>query len=135
MSQRNVETVRRGYDAFNRGDLDDVRTIYAPDVTAHAGALWPAAGDVSGVDGIIEAFASILATFENSEIVPEEFIELGDSVVVPTCWRGTLQSDSVIEQHLVAVYTMRDGLVVRIGYFGDMDEALEDLREREGRTS
>jgi uncharacterized protein len=134
MAQRNVDTVRRGYDAFNRGDLEAVRTIYTPDVTAHAGALWPAAGDVSGVDGIIEAFESILATFQNSEIVPEEFIEHGDSVVVPTCWRGTLlQSDSVIEQHLVAVYTLRDGLIVRIAYFQDMEAALQDLRERERR--
>jgi ketosteroid isomerase-like protein len=126
MSRDNVETVRRGYEAWNRGDLDGVRAIYAPDVTASAGALWPAAGEVSGAEAIIEAFASIFATFQRSELVAEEFIERGESVIVPTRWRGTLpDSDSVIEQRVVAAYRLQGGRVVRIGYFPGMDEALE----------
>ena len=79
VSQENVETVRRGYDAWNRGDLDAVREIYAPDVTANAGALWTAAGELAGSEAIIEAFASIRATFQNSELVPDEYIERGES--------------------------------------------------------
>jgi ketosteroid isomerase-like protein len=133
MPTENVDTVRRGYDAWNRGDLDAVREIYAPDVVANAGGLWPAAGEVEGPEAIIHEFASILAVFETSELVPEDFIERGDTVVVvPTCWRGTLAgSGSVIEQHLVCVYTLRDALVVRIDYLGSLDEALR-LAERAG---
>ena len=35
MSQENVEIVRRGINAFNRGDLDEVLADYAPDVEWH----------------------------------------------------------------------------------------------------
>ena len=130
MSSENVDTVRRGYDAWNKADLDAVREIYAPDVIANAGGLWPAAGEVEGPEAIIDAFASILSTFESSELVPEDFIEYGDTVVVPTRWRGTLAgSGSVIEQHLACVYTLRDAQVTRIDYLGSLAEALE-LAER-----
>ena len=124
MGGQNVEVVRAGYEAWNRGDLDAVREIYSPEVTANAGALWPAAGEVSGPEEIIQAFASILNTFEHSELVPEDFLEEGESVVVPTLWRGTMAgSEGVIEQRLVVVYTMRGGRVVHIGYFPSMAEA------------
>ncbi|MEA2451233.1 MAG: SnoaL-like domain [Thermoleophilaceae bacterium] len=128
MAGRNIDVVRAGYEAWNRGDLDAVREIYAPDVTASAGALWPAAGEVSGADAIIQAFASIFSAFERSELVAEEYIEHGESVVVPTLWRGTLAgSEGTIEQRLVAVYTLRDGRVVHIGYHGGMAEALGSI--------
>ena len=135
MPTENVDTVRRGYDAWNRGDLDAVREIYAPDVIANAGGLWPAAGEVEGPEAIIHEFASILAIFETSELVPEEFIERGDTVVVPTCWRGTLAgSGSVIEQHLACVYTLRDALVIRIDYVESLEQALK-LAERAGERT
>jgi ketosteroid isomerase-like protein len=122
----NVETVRRGYDAWNRGDLAELRSLYATDVTADAGALWPAAGAVSGPEAIIEAFASIIATFEESEVLADDYIERGECVVVPTRWRGMLPgSRDVVEQRVIAAYTFRDGQVVHIGYFRRLDEALE----------
>ena len=126
VSQENVETIRRGYDAWNRGDLDAVREMYAPDVTADAGGLWPAAGEVSGSDAIIDAFASIIAIFEQSEVLADEYIERGESVVVPTRWRGLLPgSEDVVEQRVVAAYTLRGGQVVHIGYFAELEEAFE----------
>jgi ketosteroid isomerase-like protein len=132
MSLQNVETVRRGYEAWNRGDLDAVRAIYAPDVTANAGGLWTAAGELSGPEAIIEAFASIRATFQNSELVPDEYIERGASVVVPTRWRGTLaESQNVIEQRVVAAYTLRAGQIVHIGYFDRLDDAFAGTAEWE----
>ena len=127
MSPRHaVETVRLGYEAWNRGDLDALRSIYSPDVRADAGELWPASGEVSGAEGIIGAFASILATFEHCELVPEDYIEHGDTVVVPTVWQGTLVgSKSVIKEHVVAVYTLRGDRICRIAYFEHMADAME----------
>jgi ketosteroid isomerase-like protein len=132
MSRESVETVRLGYEAWNRGDLDAVRNIYAPDVTANAGELWPAGDEVSGAEAIIAAFASILDMFEHSELVAEKFIECGESVVVPTLWRGTLHdSESAIEQRVVAVYTFRGEQVSHIDYFQHLEEALERVGDPE----
>ncbi len=130
MSLENVETIRRGYDAWNRGDLEAVRDSYAQDVTANAGGLWPAAGELAGAEAIIAAFASIRSTFQNSELVPDAYIEHGESVVVPTRWRGTLpDSQNVIEQWVVAAYTLRAGQIVHIGYFPGLDEAFAGTAE------
>ena len=73
---------------------------------------------VSGPDEVIRAFASILGVFEHCQLVPEEYIDRGDVIVVPTIWQGTLVgSDSVIKEHVNAVYTLRDGRICRIAYF------------------
>jgi ketosteroid isomerase-like protein len=122
----NVETIRRGYEAWNRGDLDSLAAIYAPDVTADAGVLWPSAGEIAGPQAIIDAYASIIAVFEESEVLADEYIERGDCVVVPTRWRGLLPgSEDVVEQKVVATYTMRDGQVTHIGYFTRLEDAFE----------
>ena len=126
MAASAVETVRLGYEAWNRGELDSLRSIYSPDVRAEAGELWPASGEVQGADAIIGAFASILATFEHCELVPEEYIDCGTTVVVPTIWQGTLVgSKSMIKEHVNAVYVLRDGRICRIAYFERIEDAME----------
>ncbi len=126
VSRTRIEAVERAYEAWNRGDLDEVRGLYAPDVTANAGALWPAGGEVTGPEAIIAAFASIREMFQRVELVAEEYIERGDAVVVPTLWRGALQdSETFIEQHVVAVYTFRGEFVIHIDYCEDLDAAFK----------
>lgn len=120
----NVETIRHGYEVWNRGDLDALAAIYAPDVTADAGVLWPSAGVIEGAQAIIDAYASIIATFEESEVLADEYIERGDCVYVPTRWRGLLPgSADVVEQKVVATYTLRAGRIVHIGYFASLEDA------------
>lgn len=120
-----IELLRRAVDAFNRGDLDTLRDFYAPDVTADAGELWPAAGRVHGVDRVLAEFAAIFATFEQVELICEDYIERGGAVVIPTRWRGRLSgSDHVIEQVVFPVYRLRDGHLVSIDYLGTLDAAL-----------
>jgi ketosteroid isomerase-like protein len=132
VSRADVETIRQGYEAWNQGDFDALRAIYAPDVTAEAGELWPASGIVAGAEAIIREFASIMGTFEHCELVPEEFIEQGESVVVPTVWQGTLVgSESVIKERVIAVYTLRDGRIASIAYFEHMDDAMARAVERQ----
>jgi ketosteroid isomerase-like protein len=128
-SSQDVETVRGAHEAWNGGDLEALRAFYTEDVTASAGTLWPAAGEVSGREAVLAQFASIFETFEDSVVVAEEFVErAGGVVVVPSRWRGKLRgSDGMIEQRLVAVYHLRDGRIAHIGYFADLDQALAAL--------
>jgi len=129
--------MRRAYDDWSCGDLAAVRTLYADDITADAGLLWPSGGEIAGVDAIIAAFSSILEAFETCEVVPQEFIEDGETLVVPTHWRGTLPgSGGVIDQLVVATYTFGDDdRVHRIAYYESVAEAMGAVAAERAETS
>lgn len=129
MSRENVEAVRRACRAWGAGDVATIRELYAPDVTADGGVLWPeGSGSVQGADAIIRTFQSIMAAFERSELIPEGFIEVGDTLVVPLLWRGVPPgSNSFVEQRLVGAYRFRQGRIVFISWFAALEEALDAL--------
>jgi ketosteroid isomerase-like protein len=48
--------VRRGYEAFNSGDMDTLRELIATDATQHVPGDHPLSGDVKGQDAIIDLY-------------------------------------------------------------------------------
>jgi ketosteroid isomerase-like protein len=59
----NVELFRRGYTAFQTGDLDAVRELFAPDIKWHT----PGSGKFSGTrNGVDDTIALFLQQFEES---------------------------------------------------------------------
>ncbi|MGW3649362.1 nuclear transport factor 2 family protein [Streptomyces sp. NPDC000878] len=51
--------VRKGYDAFSRGDMDTMRTLIASDATHHVPGSHPLSGDFKGQDAIIEMYGRL----------------------------------------------------------------------------
>ncbi len=124
-----VRTVCRACRAWTDGDISVYREMYAPDVVASGGNLWPEGeGSIEGVDAVIRNFEALLAAFERSELVPESYVEVDDRLAVQIAWRGLLRgSDTPIEQRLVCGYRFRDGLIVFTAWFPDLEEALDAL--------
>lgn len=54
-----MQLVRRGYAAFNSGDMDTLRQIFARDVVHHAPGSGPLAGTYKGVDSVLGYYAKI----------------------------------------------------------------------------
>jgi ketosteroid isomerase-like protein len=128
LSRDNVDTVRRACEAWGAGDISIYRAMYAPDATAHAGLLAPEfpGGEITGPDQIMAVFESLMATFEQSELIPEGFIEDGDSLVVPVVMRAvTRESPATVEWHLAIAYRFRDGLIVHQAWYPTLEEALD----------
>ncbi|MEV5544712.1 nuclear transport factor 2 family protein [Streptomyces sp. NPDC052309] len=48
--------VRKGYEAFSRGDMDTLRELMAKDATHHVPGSHPLSGDYKGQDAIIELY-------------------------------------------------------------------------------
>lgn len=48
--------VRKGYDAFSRGDMDTLRTLLAGDCTHHVPGDHPLSGDYKGQDNCINLY-------------------------------------------------------------------------------
>jgi ketosteroid isomerase-like protein len=80
----NVDTLRQGYEAFGRGDLDAVMELYTEDAqweNPNAQQL-PNPGVVRGRDAIRQSFVDFAQLWDQVDVSPDEFIEDGDTVVV-----------------------------------------------------
>jgi len=53
--------VRKGYDAFVRGDMDTLRSLMSSDATHHVPGTHPLSGDFKGLDTIIDMYGQLFA--------------------------------------------------------------------------
>jgi ketosteroid isomerase-like protein len=84
MSQENVEIVRRVFDARNRGDAEAAIACADPDIEFDfSTSPGPWAGIHRGVEAIRQLWEEAAEAFAEFSWEPEEFIEVGDAVVVP----------------------------------------------------
>jgi ketosteroid isomerase-like protein len=51
--------VRKGYDAFVRGDMDTLRGLMSSDATHHVPGTHPLSGDFKGQDAIIDMYGRL----------------------------------------------------------------------------
>jgi uncharacterized protein len=133
MSRENVELVRRGYELFARGDVEEVAALFAPDADlADAGGLGiagTAAGRRTGPAGFLQATGDVNEAFDDYTVEAEEFIDAGDSVVVAVRLSGRGRESGVeMEMHVAHLWTVRDGKVVRGDVYRTVDDALEAVR-------
>ena len=92
MSGANVETLRRGYDALNSGDLSVVLALLDPDIEWHEPAPSPDVGTHRGRDSAERFVRSWLESFDSFRVEPEQvaagapgprLANDGDEIVIP----------------------------------------------------
>ena len=89
MSQENVEIVRRGYEAYNRGDPEGTVADFAPTFEYVSTGAIPARGDVHrGPEGSLEFVRWLWDEFEDARIEVHELIEAGDRVLASVTLQG-----------------------------------------------
>ena len=127
MSQENVEIVRRGYEAFNRGDIDGVIGLLAPDFEYVASGLVPGVGGAyRGADGLRQFAETFWNEFDDPRIEIHELLDAGDQVFASTTMRGHgKQSGAGTSWSVCQVWTVRDGTAVRGQGFPRRQQALE----------
>jgi ketosteroid isomerase-like protein len=121
-----VEIVRRWIEAFNRGDVAGVLEVADPDVEWWNREDDPGAPVSQGHDGLTTGIAELEESLAELRVEPKEFIEAGESVVVPVrvVGRGR-ESGASFEEHEVHVFTLRDGKVTEGREYRENSEALK----------
>lgn len=115
MTRADVDLVREIYDRFRGGDEEGALALYHPDVEVHDRPEIPDPQVYRGHEGVLSALGASRAEFAGLDIVPEEFVDDGDRVVVLFRFVGTGRESGVpIEQRLCHVWTVDDGLVTRM---------------------
>lgn len=125
MSER-VEMVRRGYELFNRGDIEGSLAVLHPEIEWHTYIVpGPGGGTYHGHDGVRELWADARRIFGRFKNVPEELFEAGDRVVAFVRVEGVgKESGAPVEARIAHLYSFRDGKVSCVESFGDREEAL-----------
>ena len=111
MAQENVDLVRSGYEAFNRGDIDAVLAIMDDEIEWHepGGGNAPA-GSFRGPQSVAsEVFAQVPERFEDFRVDIEQLVDVGEHVAVIGRFRGTSKSGKQLDAPFVHVATVRNG--------------------------
>ena len=132
MSEENVEVVRRSYEVFNRGSVDAVigRGFWSPEIVLDASST-----GIPGL-GVYRGYDEVKAVLDEDwfqafplgewEIEVGELIDAGDQVFAMSHQRGRGASSGVgAELALANIFTLRDGVIVRVDLYSDRAKALE----------
>ena len=131
MSQENVEVARQAHEAFNRPDLGlfDLDTFYLladPDLVVD----WSRsdgleAGIYRGEAATRRFWNTFFEAFERVVVEPLEFIEHGESVVVPHHFHAWGRQGVEVDAHSTVVVTVRDGRIIEMRLYRRTAEALK----------
>ena len=114
MAHPNEDLIRRGYEAFNKGDVETLREVFDPEIVWHFPGRSVLAGDHRGSDAVLGFFGRTqeltAGTFrvELHEVVADDEHTVG--LHLATGERG----GRTLEDHEVVVFHVRDDKVVEV---------------------
>jgi ketosteroid isomerase-like protein len=125
VSAENVETVRRGLEAYARTGFEGILELLHPDFTIVVPPELSAEPDTYvGHEGAGRYFAGFDG-LTDGRLEPAEIIDAGpDTVITRLHLRATGRESGIeVDQESVQVWTLRDGQLARAEAFADMESA------------
>ena len=128
MSRENVDVIREGWEAWQRGDLPGLFRQFDPDVVWNTSHFhdWPESS-YHGIQGVERFLREWLEVWDGLEFEVEEVRAASNERVVSLIiQRGTGRSSGLaMEMEMAQVATLRDGKVTRFDNYENRAEALE----------
>ena len=126
MSHENVEAVRRAIEVFNRDGSEAAAAFLDPEIEWHDLPEQPDAGVHHGRNGFLAATEQFTGGFEYLRVLIDEIFDHGDQVITHVRFVGRGRgSGATFEQRGACVWTLRNGSIVRVEWFGTQREALK----------
>jgi ketosteroid isomerase-like protein len=133
LSRDDEERLRRGYEAFNEGGVDAILQWLAPEITVHDRESGPDRDTHHGLIGVKQLFESTMEAFDQFELEPLEFIEVGDRMVVVLLQRARGRGSGVVlESEVAHVWMMGEGIPAGMRIYGGKEQALAAVRAEQG---
>ncbi|WP_210589652.1 nuclear transport factor 2 family protein [Streptomyces sp. GESEQ-35] len=114
--------VRKGYEAFTRGDMDALRGLMTSDCTHHVPGSHPLSGDFKGQDAVIDMYGRLFEETAGSMQVELRSILVdgrGHAVAVHR-FRAERQGKSIDEDGAIVFRVVGDKI-------SDLDECIADI--------
>jgi ketosteroid isomerase-like protein len=127
MSQENVEMVRRGIDAFSRGDLEGILDDLSPKFEFNpSGRFMDTQATYRGREGFVDFWRRFQAAWEEITVSIERIEDLDNRVLTLGTFHGKGGGSGVaVDAEAAWLHTIQDGLIVHLRSFATWKEALE----------
>jgi len=123
-----TDVVRASYEAVNRGDVEAAMAALAPDAEWHESGVLPEPDVHRGREAIAAFLTEFLAQWESFEQEIVEVREAGDKVGVFIHLTATGRGSSAqVDARYAHLWTMRDGVGVRVDAYYERENALAAL--------
>jgi ketosteroid isomerase-like protein len=127
VAQDNAEIVRAGFEALERGGVEELLPFIHPEFeTTTPPGLAVEPDTYRGHEGLRRYFDSFYEVMDSVRFIPDEFVEVGERVVVPlrVVARGK-ETGIEADQRVVQVWSLRDEKAIRVDVFATREEAME----------
>jgi uncharacterized protein len=127
VSTDHVELIRRGYEAWNRGDVEGVLSFLDPEIEWQNYAHVPEPGTLQGREQVRGWLERFLEAWEELEIEVTEVLEAGDRVVALVRFQARGKGSGVQVQGGTDahVWTVRGTQAVAVTLYQGTREALD----------
>jgi uncharacterized protein len=127
VSEADVETVRKGIEAYNRGDVEGVIAQTDPDVRLVPMLALLEGGEYRGHEGVRKFMADMDEDWSEREVLVDEIRDLDGRVLVLGSFRAVGRaSRSEVRQPLAWLSEIRDGRLASLQAFTDHSAALSE---------
>ena len=124
-----ITALRAAYAAFNRGDMDAAVEALDAHIEWSEPAEFPGGGTYHGREGAKQYLSQSRAAWADVISEPEEFIPIGDRIVVFVYARVRPRNSTAWQEvRLADVYTFRNDKAIQMHAFADRQEALRWAR-------
>ena len=125
MSQKNIELARRSFEALHSGDFNAGFENFAPDFELDMSRAIGMDRGIYSRDQMRRLQEELLETWETIQVGAEDYIDAGEHVVIPFTNRFRGRDGIEVQARGTWLCTIRDGLIVRICLYQEVQEALE----------
>lgn len=133
MTESNVALVRRGYEAFGRGDINGLLALLDEKISwvTPGPAELPTGGRRTGQQEVGAFFGIVNELYEFQRFEPAEFVSQGNRVVVIGSETILVRATgAVLDLDWVHAFTVRDGKVVAFQEYFDTAVVVAALAKR-----
>jgi ketosteroid isomerase-like protein len=118
------ELIRRGYDAWNRGDFEAMEQLLAPEFEVDATDRVLNPDRYVGLEGFRQLAAEMFEIWDSWLIEPQEVVEVGGRVFVTHLIRARGKGSGLeLTETYWSVWTLRDGRALKLALFVDRARA------------
>ena len=117
----NLESVRGLYEAFAKGDVPTVLAFLDANIAWTEAEGFPYGGTYDGPNAVLEGvFMRLGSEWDGFAVVPDEFIDAADTIVVLGQYSGTYKATAKsFKANFAHVWKIREGKAVRFVQYVD----------------